>query len=150
MMLQLEVDSLYNLLYVKASQGKNCWTAKSNLCLGLLFLVTARISIRLKDLKLCRKGRVRNLMVTLKILCFIYRFEEASFFSALRKDGQHASGLLDILALRSAFKHPPLIKHNNANISPSFIADILWSYSGLKLDNCFKVLTPSFDLKDTN
>ena len=133
-MLQLEVDSLYNLLYVKASQGKNCWTAKSNLCLGLLFLVTARISIRLKDLKLCRKGRVRNLMVTLKILCFIYRFEEASFFSALRKDGQHASGLLDILALRSAFKHPSPIKHNNAtNISPSFIADILWSYSGLKL-----------------
>ena len=86
----------------------------------------------------------------MKILCFIYKFEKASFFSALREDGQHASGLLGILALRSAFKHPPLIKHNNANISTSFIADILWSYSGLKLDNCFKVLTPSVDLKDTN
>ena len=49
----------------------------------------------------------------------------------MREDGHHASGLLDILALRSAFKHPPLIKHNNANIAPSFIADILWSYSGL-------------------
>ena len=59
----IEVNSLCNLLCVKAAQEKNCWTAKSNLCLGLLFLVTARISIRLKDLKLCRKGRVRNLMV---------------------------------------------------------------------------------------
>lgn len=85
MMLQIEVDSLCNLLCVKAVQGKNCWTTKSNLCLGLLFLVTARISIRLKDLKLCRKGRVRNLMVTMKILCFIYRFQEASFFFCLER-----------------------------------------------------------------